>query len=140
MFGDLVPFNRRAREIESFFDKMFDSDFPFSFLNPSDMKVDIKEYEKEYVLEAEIPGVNKEQIHIDYQQNYLTISVENREELSEERKNYIRRERKFGRSSRSFYVEGIQEDKISAKYENGILTVLLPKSKDAKPRKRIEIQ
>ncbi len=140
MFGDLVPFNRRAREIESFFDKMFDSDFPFSFLNPSDMKVDIKEYEKEYVLEAEIPGVNKEQIHIDYQQNYLTISVENREELNEERKNYIRRERKFGRSSRSFYVEGIQEDKISAKYENGILTVLLPKSKDAKPRKRIEIQ
>ena len=90
MFGDLVPFNRRAREIESFFDKMFDSDFPFSFLNPSDMKVDIKEYEKEYVLEAEIPGVNKEQIHIDYQQNYLTISVENRRSMKE--KNYIEEE------------------------------------------------
>ncbi|HHY90630.1 MAG TPA: Hsp20/alpha crystallin family protein [Clostridiales bacterium] len=140
MFGNLVPFNRRGREIENFFDRMFDSDFPFSFLNPSDMKVDIKENEKEYILEAEIPGVNKEQIHVDYQQNYLTIAVENREEINEERKNYIRRERKIGRSSRSFYVEGIEEDNISAKYENGILTVLLPKSKDAKPHKRIEIQ
>jgi HSP20 family protein len=140
MFGGLVPFNRKAREMDRFFEKMFEDSFPLSLFNQSDMKVDIKENEKEYVLEAEIPGVNKEQISIDYQQNYINIAVEGEEEINEEKENYIRQERRFGKTSRSFYIEGIKEDAIAAKYKNGVLTVVLPKSETAKPKKRIEIQ
>ncbi len=140
MFDGLVPFNRRAREMDRFFEKMFEDSFPLSLFSQSDMKVDIKENEKEYVLESEIPGVNKEQISINYQQNYINIAVEGEEEINEEKENYIRQERRFGKTSRSFYIEGIKEDAITAQYKNGVLTVVLPKSKTAKPKKRIEIQ
>ncbi|QEK12854.1 Hsp20/alpha crystallin family protein [Crassaminicella thermophila] len=139
MFRGLIPFSNGSRDVENFFEKMFEDHFGFPTLSTG-MKVDIKENEKEYILEAEIPGANKEQIHIDYQNNYLTISVENINEVKEERENYIRRERKVGKSSRSFYIENIQHDNIFAKYENGILKVVLPKDENHRKRKRIEIQ
>lgn len=139
MFGGLVPFNRRTREIENIFERMLHEDFGLPALSTG-MRVDIKEEEKQYVLEAEIPGVDKEQINIDYRNDYLTISVENTEELNEERDHYIRRERKMGRTSRSFYVENIRSEGIQAKYENGILKIVLPKDENKKTTKRIEIQ
>ncbi|WZL74199.1 Hsp20/alpha crystallin family protein [Clostridiaceae bacterium 35-E11] len=139
MFRGLVPFVKNTRDMESFLDKMFHESFD---LSPSvtDIKVDIKELDSEYLLEAEVPGVNKDQINIDYQNNYLTISVENVNEVNEERENYIRRERSVGRTSRSFYVENIQHEGIQAKYENGLLKVILPKDKNAPKRKSIDIQ
>lgn len=139
MFGGLVPFNRRTREMENIFEKMLYEDFGLSSLSTG-MRVDIKEEENQYILEAEIPGVDKEQIHIDYRNDYLTISVENRVEVNEERDHYIRRERKMGRTSRSFYVENIRSEGIQAKYHNGILKIVLPKDENKKTAKRIEIQ
>lgn len=125
--------------MESFFDRMFHDNFG---LAPAvtDMKVDIKELENQYLLEAEIPGVNKDQINIDYRDNYLTISVENIQEVNEEKENYIRKERRVGKTSRSFYVENIRYEDIKAKYENGLLKVTLPKDENAPKRKRIDIQ
>ncbi|KAB3529201.1 Hsp20/alpha crystallin family protein [Alkaliphilus serpentinus] len=140
MFRDLVPFNRGRKEMESFFDRFFHNDGFMPVSSGMGMKVDIKENDNEYLVEAEIPGVDKEAIQLDYQNGYLTISVENNEEYNEERENYIRKERRSGRVSRSFYVEDINEEKIEAQYRDGILKITLPKSGEKKKKNRIEIQ
>ncbi|QXM05133.1 Hsp20/alpha crystallin family protein [Crassaminicella indica] len=150
MFG-MIPFNRRNQlqrrsndlfGVGSFFDEFFNDSWfmPMSMQN-SQMKVDIKENEKEYFLEAELPGVNKEDINIDLRDDYLTISVKSNEVIHEERENYIRKERRYGSMSRSFYVDNIEHEGVEAKFENGILTIKLPKKeiKEVKSR-RIDIQ
>lgn len=140
MFNSLVPFSRRSMQnIDSLFDKFFDDSFNLPYVS-SNMKVDIKDNETQYVIEAEIPGVNKEQIKVDYQNNYLTIGVESLNEVNEEKENYIRRERSSSKMSRSFYIENIDHEDIQASYENGVLKVMLPKDKKAPSKKTIEIQ
>ncbi len=145
MFG-IVPFrNNKIQERGSLFDidSMFNdffSDPALGFSGLNSMKADIKENEKEYIIEAEIPGARKEDIKLDLRDDRLTISVEKSEETKEERANYIRRERRYGSSSRSFYVENVNNEDVSAKYENGILSVVLPKSEVKKSNNRIEIQ
>jgi len=137
---DLVPFRRRRGDlVNSFFggdfiDNFFNNDFfPFSFLN-SGIKADIKENDSEYIVEAELPGVNKDAIEVELRDNYLTISANHNEELNEERENYIRKERRTGRISRSFYVEGVKNEDVKASYNNGILRVVLPKTEKGRSR------
>jgi len=105
------------------------------------MKTDIRETEKEYIVEAELPGVDKKDIKIDLKDDVLTISVEQSKEINEEKENYIRRERQYGSYCRSFYVDNVDNEKVTAKYDNGVLFVTLPKAKETKDKKsRIEIQ
>ncbi len=145
MFG-IVPFrNNKVQERGSLldFENMFNSFFNDSLLgftggNP--IRADIKENEKEFIVEAEIPGVAKEDIKLDLRDDTLTIAVEQNQESKEERDNYIRKERRYGSFSRSFYVENVKNEDVSAKYENGILTIVLPKSETKKVNNRIEIQ
>ncbi|ACL77232.1 Hsp20/alpha crystallin family protein [Ruminiclostridium cellulolyticum] len=145
MFG-IVPFrNHKLQERGSLFDieNMFNSLFNDSFIgftggNP--IRADIKENDKEFIVEAEIPGVTKEDIKLDLRDDTLTIAVEQNQESNEERDNYIRKERRYGSFSRSFYVENVKNEDVSAKYENGILTIVLPKSETKKVKNRIEIQ
>lgn len=140
----LVPFNRRNRGLmtDNFFDNFFsDSFMPAIFSGDNQIKVDIKENEKEYLVEADLPGVKKEEINVDYNNGHLVIAVVKNEEINEERENFIRRERRSGSYSRSFYVDNVQEDKITAKFENGVLSMVLPKKDAGTGRKsRIEIQ
>ncbi len=140
MFNSLVPFSRNLHNFDSLVSRLFDDSFNLPNTLPSDLKVDIKDNESEYILEAEVPGVNKEQIKVDYQNNYLTIGIESRNEVNEENENYIRKERSSRRMSRSFYIEDINQENIRASYENGILKIQLPKDKKAPTRKSIEIQ
>lgn len=139
----LVPFGKNMNNIERIFDMMFQGfheDFELPVFS-NGMKVDIQDNEKEYIVEADIPGASKEQIHIDYHNDYLTLSVENIQEVKDERANYIRKERKVGRTSRTLYVANVQEDAIKAKYEHGVLKVVLPKDSSGKSRqKKIQIQ
>jgi HSP20 family protein len=145
MFG-IVPFrNNKMQERGSLFDidNMFNDFFNDSFtgfVGVSPIKADIKETDKEFIIDAEIPGVKKEDIKLDLKDDRLTISVERNEEASEEKNNYIRKERRYGSCSRSFYVENVRHEDVSAKYENGILSVVLPKSEVKKINNRIEIQ
>ncbi|MCX7924057.1 MAG: Hsp20/alpha crystallin family protein [Clostridia bacterium] len=150
MFG-LTPYNRRNNEaarrndiwdLRSVFNDFFnDSLFPTAFGTAHPIKADIRETDKEYILDAEIPGVSKEDIKLDLRDNTLTISVEHNEQSSEERDNYIRKERRYGSFSRSFYVENVKHEDVSAKYNNGILTVILPKIEGGKNNARkIDIQ
>ena len=153
MFG-LTPYRdrrglrRRWMDIDDMFDNMVDymfnnffNDVGYRVMDHNPMKVDIKEYEDKYLLEAELPGVNKEDIKVEIRNDILTISVDRKEEIKEERENYIRRERREGALRRSFPVEDVEQDKISAKFENGILYLELPKRKDSRGYvNRIEIE
>lgn len=150
MFG-LTPYNRRSNgiagrndffDMRSIFDNFFDDPFRSAFFGSGNpIKADIRETEKEYIIDAEMPGVRKEDIKLDLRDDTLTISVEHNEEVNEEKENYIRKERRFGSFSRSFYVENVKHEDVSAKYNDGILTVNIPKAEAGKERKRkIEIQ
>ena len=99
------------------------------------MRTDIKEGEQGFELDVELPGFNKENLDAQLKDGYLTISAKTnttREEKDENGK-YIRKERYSGSCSRSFYVgEDLEQQDIKAKFEDGILKVMVPK-KEAKP-------
>ena len=138
MFG-LVPYRRN--NIESVFDDLLGDSFLPAFYKGEQMKIDIKENEKEFVVEADLPGVKKEDVNIELKNDRLTIAVEKNEQVNEEKENYIRRERRYGSISRSFAVANIDEEAVKAKFENGVLTINLPKRDTPIPKKsKIEIE
>ena len=100
--------------------------FPLFTDGPS-IKVDVKETNDSYIVEAELPGVEKEDIKVELKKGKLTISVANKEDKEEVEEKYIIKERKSTNLTRTFYVERVKEDSIKAKYINGILTLELPK-------------
>jgi len=98
------------------------------------MRADVKELDHAYELSMNLPGVKKEDIKAELKNGYITVtaSTENCNDEKDEKGSYIRRERFYGSTSRSFYVgEHVKEEDITAKYENGVLTLNVPK-KDAK--------
>ncbi len=128
------------------FDSMFDSFFEDSFF-PSfgtaytGLNVDIKEEENEFQIIAEVPGLKKEEIKVNIENDLLTIAIEKREESNHEKDNYIRKERKAINMKRSFRLENVISEEIAAKLEDGILTLTLPKQEPVKPKaKEIEIE
>ena len=104
------------------------------------MKTDVKEKDNGYEVAIDLPGFKKDELHLELNDGYLTISAEKGLDKDEKDKNdkYIRRERYAGSMSRSFYVgENMKEEDIHAKYETGILTLDVPKEqKKAVPEKR----
>ena len=94
------------------------------------MKTDVKETDAGYEIDIDLPGFKKEEIKMQLDNGYLTVSAEKGLDKEEKNENgrYVRRERYAGSMSRSFYVgENIAEDDIHPRYENGILTFSLPK-------------
>ncbi|MFZ5655426.1 MAG: Hsp20/alpha crystallin family protein [Pseudomonadota bacterium] len=135
----------------SFFDldKVFDSFLtPMQRLEQAETgffapRVDIHEHADHYEISAELPGVRREDIHIELDDGILTITAETRREHQEERQGrVIRQERRYGKYLRSFNLgQDIQDADISASFENGILKLTAPKVTEAKPRqRRIEIR
>ena len=90
----------------------------------SAMRTDVIKEENGFKLEVEIPGVNKEDINISYEKEYLTVSAQ-RSVNGELKEKYVRAERSLS-YKRSYLVRGVDGDKITAKYLNGILTVFIP--------------
>lgn len=107
--------------------------------NHTFMNTDIIEKENSYLLKIEIPGVNKENISIDYENENLNIKIA-KEENCEENDNYLRKEICYGEYSRKFYVGNINEEEIQASYDNGILTISIPKEAKVESKKSIEIK
>jgi HSP20 family protein len=134
MFG-IIPFktnnlNNEGGYTGNLFDDFFNSDFyaPVGMDNEmSKFKTDIKETEKEYLISADLPGVDKKDINVNYKNKYLVISAKRTEDYDEKKDSYVRKEKTYGELSRSFYFDNIQPDKINAKFENGVLKVELPK-------------
>ena len=95
--------------------------------------VDISEDDKEFTIVADIPQVKKKDVKISIDNGSMTISGERFHKGEEKKKKYHRIERGYGKYTRSFRLpEGIAEDKIDAKFDEGVLTVHLPKSEEAK--------
>ncbi|MCI9233690.1 MAG: Hsp20 family protein [Bacilli bacterium] len=99
------------------------------------LRTDIYEQDNVYYLKIEVPGVEKENIRIDYDSGYLTVSVK-QENIYEESNEYIRKERIMSEKERTFYVGDINEESIKANYQNGVLTVSLDKNEEKKETKR----
>lgn len=95
------------------------------------MATDVKERDDAYDMEIEMPGFEKSDISVDFEKGYLTVSAK-KDEKREEGNKYISRER-HRVCRRSYYVGEIDENGIAAKYENGVLTVTLPKRVEEKP-------
>ncbi|MCC7443133.1 MAG: Hsp20/alpha crystallin family protein [Bdellovibrionales bacterium] len=96
---------------------------------------DIEETEKEYLLTADLPGVKKEDLKVEFNRGELLIWGERRLERDERRENWRHVERFSGKFHRSFQVpETVDADAIEAKFEDGVLHVKLPKSEVARPR------
>ena len=99
------------------------------------MKTDVKETENAYEIDIDLPGFKKDEIQIELKDGYLTVSAEKGLDKDEEDKKgkYIRKERYAGALSRTFYLgEEIREEEIKAKFENGILSVSIPKEEEKK--------
>lgn len=102
-------------------------------------RADIIENENEYKVLFDLPGIGKEDVEITIEDGVLAVSGERKREVSEDEKTGYRRERVFGKFLRKFQMENvIDAENISAKFENGVLEISLPKLEAAKPRK-IEI-
>jgi HSP20 family protein len=123
------------------FDNLFDDffDFPFSSKRAL-MRTDIQEDADHYQIDIELPGFNKDEIKINLQDGYLKITAQKEQNNQEQEKRIIRQERFYGELSRRFYVGNLSETDINAKYNNGILTVLLPKQSKAENKKYINIE
>ena len=125
---------------ENLFDEFFDDDFmrfpAWSGRNhlygkhaKNLMKTDVRETENTYEVDIDLPGFKKDEINVDLKDGCLTISASkglDRDEKDKEGK-YIRQERYAGACSRSFYVGDVEPDQVSAKYEDGIMKISLPK-------------
>ena len=104
------------------------------------MRCDIYEKDGLYNIEMDIPGFDKKDITIENNDNYLTITAEKKEEEKEEEKNYIRRERAYGKYQRSFYIGDLDSDNIKANFKDGILRITIPKKEEIETKKVIEIE
>ena len=128
---DLTPFDFGNRFFASYnpFKEMEEMERRFFGSRTTVFHTDIRETEQAYILETDLPGFSKEDIHAKIQNGYLTIraSRETKSENKDEQNHYLRRERSYGSFERSFDLTGIQSDKISAEYRDGVLTLTLPK-------------
>ena len=136
---------RNAFTINSELDRLFDNFLSERAGSSDDLSdglpaIDVEETEQEFVVTAEIPGMNKKDIKISFENNYLSLSGEKKAEKEAKEANFYRRERSYGKFSRSIPVPvGVMLDKIEAVYDQGVLTVKIPKTEEAKP-KQIEIK
>jgi len=103
-------------------------------------KIDVQDLEDAYRVEADLPGVQKDEIKLDYRDGVLSICVNRAHESETEETNYIRRERRMASMSRSIRLPDVKATEIDARLEEGILRIDLPKSDDAERRIEIEVK
>ena len=134
MFG-MLPFDRTDLNVFDSFDSFARDFFRRSNTDLPAFRTDIRDLGESYVLEAELPGFQKEDINLELKDGILTVSAQHDDtrETKDDQGAYIRRERRYGAVSRSFDVTGIEEGAITARYENGVLSLDLPKAKPAQP-------
>ena len=141
---EIMPYNYRRmvsynpfRELDEMSRRLWSASEMSAF------RTDITEKDGNYILEAELPGFKKDDITIDLDKDCLTITASRSSESDEDEKerSFVRRERFYGSYSRSFNVSGIDTDGITAAYNDGILSVSMPKKNPEIPAaRRLEIQ
>lgn len=134
------PFREMEDMERRFFGPHFDEFFRSADL--AAFKTDVTDEGDHYLLEADLPGFHKEDIHLDLGDNTLTIQAQRHSNVEKKEKHQVVRvERSYGSYCRSFDLTGIDTDGITAKYDNGVLQLCLPKKEEVLPAAReIEIQ
>ena len=142
---ELIPFDRTIRHMTNFdpfreLDNMERSFFGNGSV-VSAFRTDVSDTGDAFKLEAELPGFSKDDIKIDIENDCLTISAERKFDDEDKKKNFVKRERFYGSYSRSFDITGIDTDAIEASYNDGVLTLTMPKKKAEVPAsRRLEIK
>lgn len=137
--SEMSPIESLRREM----DRIFDEIVPFSWRRDFDEfngglwapATDLKETEDEYRITVDLPGIKKDEVKITFKDNRLTISGERYKEEEEKEEDFLRHERYTGKFVRSFTLPaGVKEDKIKARFKDGVLSVTVPKSEAKKPK------
>ncbi|SFW47700.1 Hsp20/alpha crystallin family protein [Cellulophaga fucicola] len=147
--GNLVNsnLNQNFPTLSNWFDDIFNRDLPSVFTSNFNTgitlpKVNIKETADSFMVEMAVPGLNKSDFHIEIDNLLLSIFTETKEESEQKEENYTRREFGYSSFKRTFTLpESVNDEKINASYNEGILSILLPKKEEAKqkPARNIEI-
>ena len=132
---DLTPLGNRYFAAYNPFKEMEDFENNFFGRQVPTFKTDIKENDHAFIIEAELPGYTKEDIRAEVKNGYPTIYAERKNETEEKKSEdkYIRKERFYGSYRRSFKIEGIKSNEITASHKDGILTLTLPKIEKKEP-------
>ena len=140
---ELRPYSHRNSQMSGFnpFREMEELENAFfgnrNYFNNAltEFRTDIQDKGDHYLLEADLPGFKKDDIHIDVNDGMMTITAERHSEHEEQDKknNYVRCERSYGSYQRSFDLSGIDENGLQAAYADGVLKLTLPKAKEQKP-------
>ncbi len=104
-------------------------------------KVDLRETDENYLVETNLPGVKKEDIEVEFINNYLTITAKRDSSIENKEENFVRQERHYGEFNRSFYIDNVDGNNIDASFEDGVLKITLPKLDNENFKgKKIDIQ
>ena len=132
------PTRSLMTDFDRIFDSMFTHDLPqFSSTKSWMLAVDVNETETEFFLSADMPGLDKKDVSVDIHDGVITIKGERAIDNEKSTDDYRIRERQLGSFNRSFRLpDNVNEDKVAAKFKNGVLTVTLPKTKEILPEGR----
>jgi len=126
--------NRMNRIFDDFFAPALavDDELAIRNWNPS---ADVYEEDAQYVIKAELPGIDKKDIHIDFENSTLVLKGERTEDKEVKEENYYRKEMAYGKFQRSFALpEGVEADNIKADYKDGVLKITIPKPETKQPK------
>lgn len=136
--------SRRFENIFGDMDRYLDSFWGLPSMNFEELRtplIDIENKEKEIIVSVEIPGINKEEIDLEVNENNLIVKAERKSKKEQKDKNYYRCERSYSSFYRNIPLpEAIQENNTTAEYKDGILKVTLPKKESRTNNKKIEIK
>ncbi|MDR1638350.1 MAG: Hsp20 family protein [Clostridiales bacterium] len=132
----------RSNELSNFEDfcNTLDDFFTPRSLERGTFKLDLLDGEKEYTVEAELPGIKKEEVNLTIEEGRLAISVERKAPAEEEKKTYLHRERRTTSMSRSIYLQDAAPNGVKAKMDNGILTITIAKKNRNELFRKIDIE
>lgn len=140
--------NRNLNDLQREIDRVFGNFFPSSDREGSSSsqqavwapRTDLVETDDAYRIHLDVPGMSKEDLKINYQDNQLTVSGERKSDRTADDEEYVRVERSFGHFYRSFTLpRTVNAEDINATYDSGVLTISVPKTEEVKPR-QIEIE
>lgn len=140
---EITPYTRRSLDLFDPFRELGNFERGLFGKNSVAFSTDIRDNGDSYLLEADLPGFDKENIHIDIKNGLMTITAErhSNNEQKDKDNNVICSERSYGSFTRSFNLTGIDEDAIGAEYKDGVLSVTLPKKeKTTVEGRRLEIK
>lgn len=140
----LIKYNTndyRPTNFKSFVDRFFNEDFAGGSVPSFSPKVDIAESDKDFEIQLHVPGMKKTDFNIDLDKDQITISGERKFENEKKERNFHSVESYYGSFNRTFYLpEVINKEKVDASYQDGILTIILPKDEKKATKKQIAVK